>query len=881
MILGANVSNPLPLRASIGRIIVLAALLFSTATQARDFQESHSCRYCSAAFAAPDSPDFRKFAPDRKADILHLALDVTPDFQTLTVAGTATLKLKPIGKPLDELRLDAIRFNVLDFKSSVRATHHTTDDAITVTFAKPVPVGEEISLTIRYTAQPKRGLYFRTPANGYPAGDLQLWTQGEPHEARHWFPGHDYPNEKFTSEITCHVPEGITVLANGRQVSAAKDAKTGLVAVRWLQEKPHVNYLIALCAGKFVELTDTHRDVPLRFYAPPSEAAVAKNSFRGTREMMAFFERELGVPYPWAEYKQVVALDYHWGGMENTTITVLTQRTLHEESTEPLVSSENLVAHELAHQWFGDYLTCKDWSHLWLNEGFATYYALLYGREAHGEDWFNYHRLGDARNVLAQTNTTRGMVWKQYDEAQQMFDYFAYPKGGWVLHMLRSQLGDELYRRCITTYLQRHALGNVTTDDLLKVIEELSGRSFDGFFDQWVYRAAHPVLDVTWSWDAKKKLAKVSVKQTQKISTEVPLFRFPLPLRFKSGKTTVNQTVQVTEKEHDFYVALKDAPEIVRIDPDLTVLAKINFKPSNAMLYAQLADKTDALGRVLAAEQLGDKTDSTTVAKLKTALQTDAFYPVRVEAAAALKKIHTGDALIALLASLEQPDARARNAVIDALGGFLQVEAQEAILKNIGSEKNPAIVATATRGLGLHDSEAARSTIERLLNRDSHQQRLTEAAIAAIRKQDDPTWTTALRERIAAAGDTFHSRSLATALDTLAFINRNEAQKREVREFLATYLLETRDSARIGAITALGTLGDDAAIPTLEPFAQGAAEAPETKPAEAAIAKLRNAQKPTDNLRDLRKELETLKKNSDQLRKDFDTLKKQSEARNK
>jgi aminopeptidase N len=386
---------------------------------------------------------------------------------------------------------------------------------------------------------------------------------------------------------------------------------------------------------------------------------------------------------------------------------------------------------------------------------------------------------------------------------------------------------------------------------------------------------------VDYTWDAKTKLAKVSVKQAQKISADVPLFRFPLTLRFKVGKTMIDRTFEISEKEHDFHIPLKAAPEIVRIDPNLTVLAKINSKLPNAMLHAQLADKSDALGRVLAAQLLADKTDSATVAKLREALQNDAFYAVRVEAAAALKKIHSNEALTALVTSVNQPDARARNVVIEALGAFLQFDAQTALLENISSEKNPAIVATAARGLGLHDSDAARTELTRLLNTDSHQQRLTDAAIAAIRKQDDPQWTGPLRERLAEAAATMHSRSLASALDTLAFINRNEPQKRAVREFLATFLLETKDSARVGAITALGTLDDDAAISVLEPFAQGAAEAPETKPAEAALNKLRNVQKPADNLRELRKELETLKKDADKLRKDFNALKKQSEAKDR
>ncbi len=854
------------------------------ASSRADSNEALELRCAHAAFAAaPDSPDYRQYAPDRKINITHLALDVTPDFDKRTVAGEVTISFQPIAKPLDELRLDGVDLTVLEVKSSARiASHHATDKEITVNFAKALPAGNDATVTIRYTAQPKKGLYFRTPASGYAAGDAHIWTQGETYEARHWFPCFDSPNEKFTSEMTCRVPEGMTVLSNGRQVSSTKDAKTGLNSVRWVQEKPHASYLMALCAGNFKKLEDKHGNVALEFYTPPSDFAEASNSFKGTREMMAFFEKEIGVPYPWAEYKQAVVHDFTAGGMENTTLTILTDRTLHRAETETLTTSAPLVAHELAHQWFGDLVTCKDWSHLWLNEGFATFYALLYLESAQGRDAKLHALLGDLRNITSQSNDTRGIVWRKYSDTREMFNYLAYPKGAWVLHMLRNQLGEEIYRRCIKTYLERNQFGSVTTDDLAKVIEEISGRSYDQFFDQWVYHAHHPELDVTYAWDAKAKQAKVTVKQVQKISEEISLFRFPLTLRFKGKGGVVDRTFEVREKEHDFFVPLKDAPEIVRVDPEFALLAKVNFTPPTAMLYAQIADAKDMIGRVLAAEQLGKKSDAQTIAKLKQALQKDAFHGVRSEAALALKKIHTKEALDALLDSLQQPDARARNAVVEAIAGFHSPLVAEVFERIATKEKNPFIVATAVRGLGNYDRVLVGGALSNALSSFSYRQTIALAAAEAMRIQSSDQWSEMLGETIWRSGGNFTKSGFAALLDAYASVSRSieGVRKETVREFIKSFLWRSgNERVRLGAIKALGTLGDDAAIPVLEPFAQVSVQAPERREAEAAISKLRGVQKPGDNLKDLRKELLDAEEEQRKLRKEFNELKKKLEAK--
>lgn len=827
-----------------------------------------------------DSAGDIKYAPDRKVDILHVALDVTPDFAKRTVSGEALLTFKPIAKPLDELRLDAVNLTVSSVSGTTPlAAYRSTDQELVITFASPIPPGKESRIRIRYSAQPAQGLYFRSPSNGYPAEETQVWSQGESTESRHWFPCYDFPNEKFTTEVTCRVPAGMSVLSNGRQVAAPKDPVTGLFAVHWLQDKPHANYLITLVAGYFTRLEDTHRDLPLRFYTPSSDAAEAALTFATTKPALEFFEREIGVPFPWAQYGQVVVRDFHWGGMENTTLTTLTDRTLHRAETETIQSSEELVAHELAHQWFGDYVTCKDWSDVWLNEGFATYYANLYLGHRHGRDQFLYSLYGDAQDVLGKSGEpARPIHYRRYGTPFEQFDYRAYPKGCWVLHMLRSELGEDLFRRCIKAYLDRHPYGTVMTGDLSRVIEELSGQSWDRFFDQWIYHSLQPDLDITSDWNEKTKLAKVRIRQTQTVNDGVMLFQFPLTFRFKSPAGTVDHRVQIREKEEEFYVPLPRAPEIVRIDPEFTVLAKINFKPPISMLSAQLGDASDMIGRLLAAEQMADRKDSATVEKLASVLNSDPFYGVRIKASESLRKIHSDEALDALTRSLKQPDARVRDAVVAEIARFFHPRALAALRRCLETERNPAILATAIKGLAPYHDASTHEILLGFLASSSYRNHLANAAIAAMRVRDDPAFLAPLREALEKREASFTSHGFGEALDALAFLARNERPRDAVREFLAGYLNHNREAIQLAAIRALGSLEDPKSIALLQTFASAAKETPQQTAAGKALAALRAVNKPADNLKDLRQEVLDIKQENQRLSKEVEEMKKKLEA---
>ena len=842
--------------------------------------ETIQCLKSSTFLAAADSPDHFKYAPDREVQVLHLALDVTPDFKQRTVAGKAVWQFKPLIKPLRELRLDAVDLAI----ESVTATEkieafQATDQNLIITFAEPIAADKQADITVSYRAEPVQGLYFRTPEMGYKPGDTHLFSQGEEIEARHWYPCFDSPNEKFTSEVTCRVPEGMTVISNGRLVDQERDAASGLVSFHWSQEKPHANYLITLVAGYFKKLEAKHKNVPLAFYTPPSEFKEAATSFRDTADIMEFFEQEIGVPYPWPKYDQVCVNDFVAGGMENTSATTLTDSTLFTDATENIRDSEGLISHEMAHQWFGDLVTCKDWSHIWLNEGFATYYETLYAGHKHGRNELLYQLYGRARSITAMSNDVNAVVRRTYDSPSEMFGYQAYPKGGWVLHMLRSQLGEDLYRRCIKTYLERHQYGNVVTEDLRAVIEEMTGRSYDQFFNQWVYHAHNPELEITYSWDEPTRLARLSIRQVQKTDDNVLLFNFPLTIRFKFASGKIDRTIQVSKKEEDFSFALEEMPKVVRIDPDYTVFAKVAFNIPSAMLAAQLTDREDMIGRLLVIEQLATKRDQDSVTKLKQALNDDSFYGVRLEAARALEAIHTDEAREALLSSMKQADARVRREVVSALGGFFHDQAYDAAQKVLASEKNPDIVASALRGLGGYAKPAVHDTLLRFLGTPSYRNEVANAAISAMRSQDDPVYVAPLMEALSAQQAEFTTRGFAQGLAAVAYLSRNEEKKAAVREFLIGHINDQRQTVQIATINALGGLGDPKAIGVVEKFATAQKESRERRAAERAITDLRAARKPTDDFKNLRQEVLDLEKANRDLRKELEDLKKKLDAR--
>jgi aminopeptidase N len=767
-----------------------AAVLFcdDVGASEAEFYCAHTITTEVAAAEESASDAKRWFAPSRLVDVHHLKLDVTPDFRERTVSGTATLTFSPIALPVRSVRLDHQNLNVHAVTSSHPISEYdVTDEAIVVTYRADLSPSDTITVAVTYDAEPKKGLYFRTRELGYPIGDEHIWTQGETHESRHWYPSVDYPNERFTSEIICKVPKDMIVLSNGTELSTTVDDKSGLRSSRWMQSKSHPSYLVALVAGKFKKVSSRYKDIPLGLYVQPSEIDQAMNTFEGMEAMMAFFEEEIGIPYPWDQYNQVTIQDFYWGGMENTGLTTLNVGTLYKkELTEQIRSSRGLLAHELAHQWFGDYITCKDWSHIWLNEGFASYYDSMHEGHVYGNDHFLYSMLRRAQSIVGN-KSRKPMVQRDYTDPDRMFDFRAYSKGSWILHMLRSQLGDDLYRKCTRTYLERHALGSVVTEDLNRIIEELSGRSFDAFFDQWVYHARQPELEVSYSWDAEQTLAKVSVQQTQKRDADVLLFSFSTKIRFKGDGWSIDHPIEVSEASHDFYVKLDEKPTTVRFDPDLTVLAKVDFKKPRPMQYELMADSTDVLSRLVATKELGSESDKKTIGKLKDALNGDVFYGVRKRASEALAKIGTLEALRALTASEQQPDARVREQVARDIGKFYHAEARRASKQIVETESNPAVQRWAFRSLAKYHGQDGKQAIADALKSQTYRDYRAYYAQEAVQVIDDPALTSDLVKFVSRRDRRIPGVWVSNTLETIGRLNRNEKKKDGIRDLLVGY----------------------------------------------------------------------------------------------
>ncbi len=845
---------------------------------------------CAGAFRATgagapiDSAEYRKYAPERSVDILHLAIDVTPDFKQRSVAATTKLRFKPIRPDVTELRLNALDLRVQKVTTTeTLQAHYSTGTELVITFAEPLPPEKEQEVAVTYIAFPRKGLYFRTAEMGYRADDEHLFTQGEDIEARHWFPCFDAPNEKFTSEIICRVPKEMTVLSNGKLVSE-ETATDGLKAVHWLQDKPHVSYLISLVAGHFKKVEDQYKNIHLAFYTPSSQISLAQNSFAETKEMMAFFEDEIGVPYPWHKYYQVCVQDFMWGGMENTSISTLTDRTLFPKETENLRSSQGLVAHELAHQWFGDLVTCEDWSQIWLNEGFATYYAHLYNGHKDGKEDFLYGLYNSARGFINRTvaEDSRPIVFRRYDNPTELFGYLVYPKGGWILHMLRSELGPELFRKCIKTYLDRHQFGTVVTHNLIDAIEEVSGRSFDRFFDQWVFHPHHPELQVKYSWDEKEKLAKVSVTQTQPLTNDVALFHFPLKLRFKSGSSVTDRVVQIQEKQTDLFFPLSAAPEIFRVDPDYALLAKVVVDLPRNLLVAQLKDSSDVIGQIIASQQLSKARDKETVDLLADQLRTAPFYGVRVEAADALGRIRNDEALKALIASADQSDARVRQKIVMEIAAWFEQPAAEFAHKVLESEKNPDIKHHAARMLGAYPGEEHRELLLAALKTDSFNELVADGAVTAFAARQDAAALDQIIAELEKPENDFSTTGFGNGIRAVATLGRTlepGEQKDRAYNFLLKQAGSPRQRIQIAAFQALGTLRDDRATAVLEKFASGDKDLPETSSATRALEQLRAARPTGNELQSLRTEVLDLKKQNDELRKSLDDLKRRLDAR--
>src|SRR5579875_352018 len=543
-----------------------------------------------------------KWSRDRAVHGSHIQLRPALAFKTQSLAATATHTIEVLAEELSWIEFDQVDLSFSEVRIDGSAVpFESRDGKLRVILARPLAVGARAEIAIDYcTTRPRRGLYFVAPDEGYPDKPREAWTQGEDEDSRFWFPCYDYPNNKASSEVIVTVPRDFFALSNGALVEITDDPTAGLKTYHWRQELPHSAYLIMLAVGEFVEIAERHGQLPVLYYVHPGREADARGAFGNTPRMIDFFERRIGVPYPYAKYAQVAVSDFIFGGMENISATTQTADTLHDARAHLDFSSDPLVAHELAHQWWGDLVTCRDWAHAWLNEGFATYFEALWCEENLGPDEFAWNLREDRERYLEEERRRyrRPVVCNRYRHPIELFDRHLYEKGGLVLHMLRRMLGDELFFKSLNLYCTRHYAGNVVTQDLQRAIEDATGRNVDFFFDQWIYKEGHPELEVSWSYDEKQKLVAVSVKQTHAVSDSTPVFRLPVTVALMDGEGQEKRyQAEVVRQEQVLTFPSEQAPRAVIFDPECDLLAVVKQKRSRQELEAVLRHARAAITR--------------------------------------------------------------------------------------------------------------------------------------------------------------------------------------------------------------------------------------------------------------------------------------------
>ncbi len=773
-----------------------------------------SCYDCrvNREFAFPGTRP--RYAPDRVVDIQHIALAIEVDPAKRSVAGTATLTCRAI-VPTKTVELDAVELMIEKVSVNGKQAPFRYDGR---KLRVDVPSAAELTLAIEYKGAPRRGLYFTAPDDGYPQKPVMAWTQGQDEDSRYWFPCIDAPIEKATSEIIATVPAAMFALSNGVLVS--DKTKGGKRTLHWKLEVPHSCYLITLAVGDFSTIETKWREMPVVYYVQKGLEAKAERTLARTPQMLELFSTKFGVPYPYPRYSQVFVADFIFGGMENTSATTLTDTILLDERAAIDYDVDALVSHELAHQWFGDLVTCRDWGEGWLNEGFATYSEYIWrehheGRDAADlelEEWAEAYFGEDAGRYR------RTIATKLFDEPIDIFDHHLYEKGGRVLHMLRNVLGDELFYRSLAHYLAKHRHGLVESRDLARAVEDATGKNVDWFFSQWVIDGAgHPDLDVHVEWDAEHSLATVTVEQTQKVEGRTPVFRIPTQMRFRVGDRDQDVAIELTEQRQVFRIELDSEPTQMIFDPGRVVLAQRKIEKPEPTWIAELHGATLALDRAAAAGVLGKRGGHAAEAALGTALEKDKFWAVRGAAAQALGMLRTASARDRLIKRLKaEVNPRARRAVARALGEFTHDQAAAAALATVVDKGDASYFVEAEACLALGKTRTGKSgeLLRKAATRESFTDVVRQHAYRGLAEARDDSAVALLADGMRWGRPTQGRRAAAGALAQL-MRGRRDREARDARERIELLLTDRDFRVQAAAIEALSVVGDPAAIPAL------------------------------------------------------------------
>jgi aminopeptidase N len=807
-------------------------------------------------FARATAPAQTQQAPPYKwprshnYDVQHYRIEVSFDWSKQSVTGLTTITLRPLMSDLKEVEIDAgkMTINSVSLASGPPLKfRYEGEQRLFVTLDHAYPAGGDIGIAINYTATPERGLTFIVPTEEDPTRPHQIWSQGESEDNHYWFPCYDYPNDKATTEMIATVDEKYQVISNGSLVETKPIPSTKTRAWHWRMDKPYSSYLVSIIVGEFTTVKDRFKNIPIESYVYRDQVENAKVSFGKIGQMVAYFSERLEFDFPYSKYAQSTVRDFG-GGMENITATTLTDTSVHDKRAHLDVSSDELISHELAHSWFGNMLTCRDWGELWLNESFASFMEADWTEHDLGRDDYLYEMHGNQRQYYEAWagGNRRPIVGRRYTDPDALFDVYPYPRGAAVINMLRFTLGEELFWKAIKHYVKKYQWQNVETQQLVVAIEEATGQNLQWFFDEWLYRMGHPEFEITSSYDGAKAVT-ITVKQTQKPDDTQPWFQSP---EFFTTPVDIAITTAAGEKVHrawvdgrekQFTFAVDSRPLIINFDRGNHLIKQVNFKRSDEELAYQLLHDADVMGRVRAAIELKSRKSDASINALSSASARDAFWGVRIESAKALAEMKSDAARDALVEAAKDKDSRIRREAIKGLAQFKDPKLADLYIKVINSDPSYFAIAEAARALGQSGSPRAYDVLTDALKLESWQGTIRAGVLGGLIALKDPR---ALEIGFKYAGPGNATTLRAEALHLIAETGRGNNRAFEA---LAAAAKEKSTQVRVGAVQALGLLGDPRAIPVLEEVAKSKDISGLLRQAvNAAINSIKNPAKPDE-----------------------------------
>jgi aminopeptidase N len=825
-----------------------------------------SCSMADAThstFAFPNATEH--YARDTLVQTEHVRLEVRPDFKGRRLYGKVSTRFRA------KVGVSAVDFDAveLDIKSvrlgKTNLKFSQSYGKLTVNLGKEVKEGERFTVDIEYSCTPRRGIFFNYPDKDYPDRHVQVWTQGESDESRFWFPSIDDPNVKVSSEVIAIVPKKFAAISNGKLVSE-KTNKDGTKTFHWSHEIPHSVYLISLVAGEFSELKDSYDGIPLLYYVPKGKEEDAKRTFANTPDMMKFFSKNLGLRYPYPKYSQVTVADFIFGGMENTSATTLTDSCLLDKRAKIDYNSDELIAHELAHQWFGDLITCRDWANAWLNEGFATYFEALYHEYHLGRDEFAYKMLLEAEEYFGEDRERyrRPIVTNVYEDSVELFDRHLYNKAALVLHMLRFVLGNDHFWRAIRYYVQKHKMQNVTTEDFRRAIEEATGRNLEPFFEQWFKKSGYPEFKVNYEWNESAKTAKVIVNQSQAANGE-PVFMLPVEIAITTGKRKVYR-VEIKERQQTFLFPFNEAPSAVEFDPSNLILKTLEFSRPKEMLLKILKVSPAPVERIRAAQELSKLGTQDIVDELRSAFLKEKFWAVQSRIAQSLGQIRSKAAFKALLQCLSVKHPKARRGVVRALGEFRDEEAADALIKVLKHDESYFVEMEAAISLGKTKSQKAFDALKKSLEKISFNEVIRIGAFQGFEALRDERAIPVAMEWSKYGKP---QRVREAAVGVLGNLARG---KPDVLDFLHNLLYDYWWRVKIYAIASIEGFRDSRSLGELNKLVERELEGRVKRRAKEAMKKIREDRDRAQEFKALRDDLDKLKEDNRKLRDRLDLL---------